>query len=943
MNPFLAAFNAPQPEHTACPFWFWNSDLNPDEIIRQIGLMFDKGIRSFVIHARVGLTVPYLSETWFNRCELALDEAARRGMKVWLYDEDNWPSGYAGGRVLARNSDYVAQHLVLERHYLTEGETLRLALENPEQIRTILACRIEQIEARSANPLDFWKSSETSLPWSDTQHFKHHYSGETPLTLETMFETALEPYEKVLQWTADKGHWCVMVFRQCPTNWLAAYSDQPYVDLLNAEVTTAFIEETHQCYWDRFAHHFGSTVLGFFVDEPGFYNNFWTTDVGTLTWTHDLALEFERRRGYSLLPCLPSLWEAVGARHTQVRLDYWKTVAELLEERFFGKLAHWCEQHGVMLTGHLHYEEWLFTMTRNSVSPFSALRSFHVPGLDKIDEVTDKLVEKLIASVAHTHGRSRVLSETFALTGWKLAPPYMKQILDYQFVRGVNWISFHGFYYSIEGFRRSDCPPSEFFQNPWWIHSQPMWEYVARLSAVLSQGHHIAPVALYYPSEQAQATMTPLVPAAMPTTNAWETWQLPQPELPVQRTDISMIKVGLHLLESQWDFDLLDHAALEASTVQGGCLTVANESFKIVVLPELDVIHTLTLQRLLALADSGGTVIFVNRLPTMVLEGNTLEKSVLEGHSPDAWNHLYKQLSSFTRPSFITFGLGKIGFIPEGIEATTPLLETLEQPDLKLEVHRDDDRWLSTLENRGGMFREARIKPLRHTVKYHRRHHEGLDLYFVTNESGESFRATLELCGNGGVEAWCPKTGVRSALHSEAVKGSEAAGGNRVRVMLEFSAWESHLLMVSPEPTISAVHTVDRVRQLELKNWRLELLGETFEGPLRSWATLGYASFSGTALYSTTFEWDSVSSASIWLELGVVLETARVTLNGVALEPLVWSPYQVEISQELRMGRNELEIEVANTNANALEKRERPSGLLGSVWLSSSASYTKLS
>ena len=926
MNSFLTAFEAPEPEHTACPFWFWNGDLEPDEIIRQIGLMFDKGIRSFVIHARVGLTVPYLSDTWFERCELALEEAARRGMKVWLYDEDNWPSGYAGGRVLARNADYVAQHLALERHYLSEGETLRLTLEHPEQVRAVLACRIEQVEALSANPLDFWKAPETSAPWSDTRHFNHYYSEETPLALEalsnTVPKTVLEAGESVLQWTAGAGYWCVMVFRGRPTTWLAAYSDQPYVDLLSAGATEAFIEETHQRYWDRFAHHFGSTILGFFVDEPGFYNNFWTTDLGTLTWTHDLALEFARRRGYSLLPNLPSLWEAVGEGHTQVRLDYWKTVAELLEERFFGKLAQWCEGRGVMLTGHLHYEEWLFTMTRNSVSPFSALRPFHVPGLDKIDEVTDKLVEKLIASVAHTHGRARVLSETFALTGWKLAPPYMKQILDYQFVRGVNWISFHGFYYSIEGFRRSDCPPSEFFQNPWWVHSQPMWKYVARLSAALSQGHHVAPVALYYPSEQAQATMTPLVPAAMPPSNAWETWQLPQPELPVQRTDISMIKVGLHLLESQWDFDLLDHAALEGGTVQGGRLSVADESFKIVVLPELDVIHATTLHQLLALAEGGGSVIFVNRLPT----------TVLEGHAPDEWNGLYERLSSLTRPGFITFGQGQFGFVPEGIEAVAPFLETLERPDLKLEIHPDDDRWLSTLENRNGMFREARIKPLRHAVKYHRRHHEGYDLYFVTNESGESFRGVLELRGDGGVETWCPRTGVRSALPSK------LAGENCVRVSLEFSAWQSHLLMVSAEPLNPPMPAVSRVRQLQLENWRLELPGEIFEGRLRSWATLGYSSFSGTALYSTSFEWNPVSSTSMWLELGLVLETARVTLNGMALEPLVWSPYRVEISRELRAGRNELEIEVANTNANALEKRERPSGLLGPVWLLSSAS-----
>jgi len=936
MNPFLSAFKAPEPEHTACPFWFWNGDLEPDEIIRQIGLMFDKGIRSFVIHARVGLTVAYLSETWFDRCELALEEAKRRGMKVWLYDEDNWPSGYAGGRVLARNADYVAQHLALERHYLSEGETLQLLLEHPEQVRAVLACRIEQVEALPANPLDFWKSPETSPPWSDTQHFKHHYSEETPLTLEPVLETALEPHEKILEWTAGAGHWCVMVFRQRPTSWRAAYSDQPYVDLLNGEATAAFIEETHQRYWDRFAHLFGSTILGFFVDEPGFYNNFWTTDLGTLTWTHDLALEFERRRGYSLLPCLPSLWEAVGERHTQVRLDYWKTVAELLEERFFGKLAQWCEGRGVMLTGHLHYEEWLFTMTRNSVSPFSALRPFHVPGLDKIDEVTDKLVEKLIASVAHAHGRPRVLSETFALTGWKLAPPYMKQILDYQFVRGVNWISFHGFYYSIEGFRKNDCPPSEFFQNPWWVHSGPMWDYVARLSATLSQGQHVASVALYYPSEQAQATMTPLVPAAMPPTNAWETWQLPQPELPIQRTDISMIHTGLHLLETQWDFDLLDHAALEAGSVQGGKLTVANESFRIVVLPELDVIHATTLQRLLALAEGGGTVIFVNRLPVTVLEGSVLEDNLLQDNLLEEWNGLYEQLSSLTRPGFIPFGQGNIGFVPEGIEAMAPLLETLEQPDLKLEIEGEDNRWLSTLENRNGMFREARIKPLRHAVKYHRRHSEGLDLYFVTNESGESFRASLELRGDGGVEIWCPRTGVRSALHSE------SAGENRVRVALEFNPWQSHLLMLSPEPPVAAVPVASVVRQLELKEWRLELPGETFEGPLRSWATLGYASFSGTALYSAHFEWNPASFPSVWLDLGLVLETARVTLNGVRLEPLVWSPYRVEISRELRVGRNELEIEVANTNANALEKRERPSGLLGPVWLVSRSTFSTL-
>ena len=909
MNPFQSAFESPEPEHTACPFWFWNGDMQPNEIIRQIGLMFDKGIRSFVIHARVGLTVPYLSDTWFERCELALGEAARLGMKVWLYDEDNWPSGYAGGRVLARNPDFVAQHLALEQRYLGGGQTLQLMLEHPEQVRAVLACRIAQVEALPANPLDFWKSSAAPPAWTDTKQFSHEYAAETPLTLE--------PRDGRLEWTAGAGHWCVMVFRQRPTTWLAAYSDQPYVDLLSAGATQAFIEETHERYWDRFAPHFDATILGFFVDEPGFYNNFWTTDVGTLTWTHDFALEFERRRGYSIWSCLPSLWEAVGENFVQVRLDYWQTVAELLEERFFGMLSQWCERHGVMLTGHLHYEEWLFTMTRNSVSPFSALRSFHVPGADKIDEVTDKLVEKLIASVAHAHGRSRVISETFALTGWKLAPPYMKQILDYQFVRGINWLSFHGFYYSTDDFRQRDCPPSEFFQNPWWDHSQPLWDYVARLSAALSQGQHVAPVALYYPSEQAQATMTPFVPAAMSKTNAWEPWQLQERDLPVQHSDLSMIHTGLHLLETQWDFDLVDHAALEAGTVRDGRLAVTNESFGVVVLPALDAIHATTLHQLFALAESGGTAVFVNRLP----------ETILMGDAPAAWSDLRAQLSSLTLPAFIPVGLGNIGFVPEGIESLAPLLETALRPDLHLEIHADDDRWLSTLENRNGMLRDARIKPLRHAIKYHRRHCDGYDLYFVTNESAESFRAHLELQGGSQVERWNPKTGAQSALHSQAV------GDDRVRLELQFNPWESHLLALTPATPNAPVAASPELRKLELREWRLELAGRTFEGALRSWAALGLSSFSGIGLYTTSFDWAGNCDQPIWLDLGVVLETARVTLNGVALEPLVWQPYRAGLSQLLLAGRNELHIEVANTNANAFEGRERPSGLLGPIWI----------
>ena len=66
MHPLQAVFKNPLVEHTACPSWFWNGDVEPDELLRQMRLMYDKGIRTLVLHARCGMTIEYLSDVWFD-------------------------------------------------------------------------------------------------------------------------------------------------------------------------------------------------------------------------------------------------------------------------------------------------------------------------------------------------------------------------------------------------------------------------------------------------------------------------------------------------------------------------------------------------------------------------------------------------------------------------------------------------------------------------------------------------------------------------------------------------------------------------------------------------------------------------------------------------------------------------------------------------------------
>lgn len=90
------------------PFWSVNSRLDKKEIIRQIGEMNSYGLGGFVFHARTGLMTEYLSEEWFDCIKTALDEAKRLKMSVWIYDENGWPSGFVGGKLLAKEENRAA-------------------------------------------------------------------------------------------------------------------------------------------------------------------------------------------------------------------------------------------------------------------------------------------------------------------------------------------------------------------------------------------------------------------------------------------------------------------------------------------------------------------------------------------------------------------------------------------------------------------------------------------------------------------------------------------------------------------------------------------------------------------------------------------------------------------------------------------------------------------
>ena len=113
MQRLIADIKNSAQSYGSIPFWSWNDKLNPEELRRQIRNMKDLKMNGFFMHARGGLETAYLSDDWYACVEACIDEAKKAGMEAWAYDENGWPSGFAGGKLL-KNENYYGSYLKYE-------------------------------------------------------------------------------------------------------------------------------------------------------------------------------------------------------------------------------------------------------------------------------------------------------------------------------------------------------------------------------------------------------------------------------------------------------------------------------------------------------------------------------------------------------------------------------------------------------------------------------------------------------------------------------------------------------------------------------------------------------------------------------------------------------------------------------------------------------------
>ena len=578
-----ANFKAPPHEYGAIqPFASWNGS-NAKEVRERIVRDFDRlaanGI--FVVNLSPGRGEPkYLSPEHMDQVKFTVQEAAKRGMKLWFQDESDYPSGFAGGKISEQYPHLSMQGLDADiRIDVMPGQTL--IMPTPPDTLAAVAVFASTGAVRSV-PIDSGGI---------------HWMAPAPPPGAAGYP---KPWELIL---------IRHMFRSSPTRnsnradgTRAKDSQYSLIDYLNPDATRAFLKITHETYKQAVGDEFGKTVLGFFGDEPD-YTCF-------MPWTPRLLDEFRQQKGYDLQPRLPLLFAPKMTDEAwRVKADYYDVWSGIFREAFFGVQAEWCARNNVEYLVHLNHEEQGLRLelpedlTRNEGDFFRDMRYVQVPGIDNLNQLIPGLVHapdgtwnvnnnfpKLASSAAHLFGRPKVWSEEGG--GLGIDGKYQ---LDFQLVRGVTAMQIRiPVLRGGAGDATAPAPPVP-------PQASMLAWYTNRAGYLMAIGQPAAEVGLYHP-----------------VNSLW---------MGDEEADRSTNKLGWQLFEHQVDWDYFDEQSLSstATVENGGFRNLSGQVYRAIVVPSSTAITRMGLERFQAFVKAGGKVIFVGKTPTVVVDKTFLD------------------------------------------------------------------------------------------------------------------------------------------------------------------------------------------------------------------------------------------------------------------------------------------------------------------------------
>ena len=544
----LKEFRNPPSQYRGAPFWAWNGRMDPAELRRQIRLMHRMGMGGFFMHSRVGLATPYLSDEWMDCVAACVDEAEKLDMQAWLYDEDRWPSGAAGGLV-TKNPAY------------RERELEMVAFDRAADFRW----RKEYLAAFVAK-LDPPRAS----------HVRRLRRGERP--------AAMARGQKVLAFR--------ITLKPC----MSWYNGYTYLDTMNPRAVREFLRVTHEAYRRRFGRFFGRRVPGIFTDEPTYGKR---PGPNFLQWTDALPRQFRRRYGYDVLDHLVELlFDVDGRTVSQARWHYFDCITHLFVEAFSRQIGDWCGKHGLAFTGHVLGEGSLVGQTNVVGSCLRFYEHMHAPGMDILTEYNREYdTAKQVSSAARQFGRRWRLSETYGCTGWDFSFAGHKAVGDWQAALGINLRCQHLSWYTMEGEAKRDYPAAISYQSPWWQAYTKVEDYFARVHVLMSRGQEVRDLLVIHPVESAWTLYA--------VNNDRARWRYNDVSWKVRD---AMLAANV---DFDWgDEDILARRARVSRRGGRAVLTVGKADYTTVLVPPLLTIRSSTLALLRRFRKAGGAVVF---------------------------------------------------------------------------------------------------------------------------------------------------------------------------------------------------------------------------------------------------------------------------------------------------------------------------------------------
>ena len=532
-------------------WWWFGPAVEDDELVRELRTMKEGGIGGVEIQPVYALALddpakgirnrPYLSDDFLHSVSFANQIARQMGMQVSITLGSGWPYG---GPHIPITQAAGKMRLALVGLPAGAGRVALPALENGE---ALLAAFVVTGTAASYEPeaakrvaLPDAEARALILPASDSerlalffissrtgQQVKRAAVGAEGFVLDHFDRAAIEHH---LQYAGDRL--------------LRAFGDQPPASV--------------------------------FSDSLEVYDS---------DWTPDFLSEFEKRRGYDLTPYLPELFSGTDELAKSVRHDWGETLGELVDENYLQPLTAWAHAHHTLFRSQT-YGEPAVTLSSNSLVDLPEgegpqWRSFSYT--------------RWATSASHLYGRPVTSAEAWTWLhspAFRAVPLDMKAEADRFFLEGVNQFVGHGWSYSPA---YAGEPGYAFYaaavfnqHNPWWPVMPEIAGYLQRLSFLLRQGEPANQVAVYVPTDDAQADFTP---GHVGVTEQMARYIAPE--------------LTASILDAGYNFDYIDAKAIDKVGIHATVL----------VLPHVDRISLATLQQIGAYVRKGGKVVVVGRLP----------------------------------------------------------------------------------------------------------------------------------------------------------------------------------------------------------------------------------------------------------------------------------------------------------------------------------------